>query len=803
MSTSTTNLGLVKPGLLDLPDITAINPNWDLIDSILSINKTIYTNGSATDDYTITVNGATQQSDLLGTILKFTTTVPNTGTCTLNVNGYGAKNICKDISTALETGDILAGSIVTVVWDGSQYQLLEMNGVVTKNGAQTLNNKTLTAPKMSSGSSINDSNNNELLKFPGAVASAVNEITVNNATAGNAPSFQASGNDTNVGLDIKSKGTGVIRHYINSVISVVFDAVASAVNYLTIKSNTTGNAPQINATGTDANIDVNINPKGTGIVNVPSGATFGTRSGTKGTNSFVSGSNNEARGNNAHAEGYSTKAYANYSHSEGENTQAGGSSTDATIGWNAHAEGKATIANGDCSHAEGDTTTASGAKSHAEGTLTKAPGNDAHTEGYSTTANGVSSHAEGSESIVATGWGHVEGNWNLVSVGIYHIITAFNNTNKTITLDSVASYNVGDWLDIKIANAKSVLACQITVINGLVVTLNTTETITASWKFTIKRANECPAHAEGQNNLVTGQYAHAEGGTTRAVGNYSHTEGDSTIANGNTSHAEGINTQATNQYTHAEGSLTKATGDTSHAEGYNTLASGLLSHAQGDSTTASGTNAHSEGYHTTASGWSAHAEGHYTIASGDSSHAEGNTNSAFGLASHVGGNESQTASGTYNAFAHGYQLRANGNDQAVFGRCNAPNTTDLFQVGIGTSDSDRKNALRVASDGSLIPTATSGASTPNASFANNTGNGCFYRVIAGVCHLHVEITTTATMNNVVLLSGLPTESVICHVSCPAWLNNANFIHTYVSGGKLYTTAPAGYTYAFEIKYPTV
>lgn len=41
MSTITTNLGLVKPALTDIPDITAMNQNWDIIDSQLAqkVNK--------------------------------------------------------------------------------------------------------------------------------------------------------------------------------------------------------------------------------------------------------------------------------------------------------------------------------------------------------------------------------------------------------------------------------------------------------------------------------------------------------------------------------------------------------------------------------------------------------------------------------------------------------------------------------------------------------------------------------------------------------------------------------------------
>lgn len=69
---------------------------------------------------------------------------------------------------------------------------------------------TLTSPRISSGSSIADSNGNELILFPSTVASAVNEITVSNAATGASPSIAASGGDANVGLTIQTKGTGAL-----------------------------------------------------------------------------------------------------------------------------------------------------------------------------------------------------------------------------------------------------------------------------------------------------------------------------------------------------------------------------------------------------------------------------------------------------------------------------------------------------------------------------------------------------------------------------------------------------------------
>ena len=57
---------------------------------------------------------------------------------------------------------------------------------------------------------ISDENNNEQIIFQ-TTASAVNQFDVNNAATGNDPTITATGTDSNVGLGIVAKGTGVIQ----------------------------------------------------------------------------------------------------------------------------------------------------------------------------------------------------------------------------------------------------------------------------------------------------------------------------------------------------------------------------------------------------------------------------------------------------------------------------------------------------------------------------------------------------------------------------------------------------------------
>lgn len=74
--------------------------------------------------------------------------------------------------------------------------------------AQTMSNKTLTAPRI--GTSILDTNGNELFLLT-ATASAVNELTLANATAGNGPTISATGTSTDINIELAPKGTGTVN----------------------------------------------------------------------------------------------------------------------------------------------------------------------------------------------------------------------------------------------------------------------------------------------------------------------------------------------------------------------------------------------------------------------------------------------------------------------------------------------------------------------------------------------------------------------------------------------------------------
>ena len=130
-----------------------------------------------------------------------------TGTLVANIEGDVTGNA--DTATALETARTIAGQS----FDGTgnitiaSTDLSDTSSIALLTSTQTLTNKTLTSPKI--GTSILDTNGNELFNVT-ATASAVNEITYANAATGNGPTLTASGDDTNIDINITPKGSGQV-----------------------------------------------------------------------------------------------------------------------------------------------------------------------------------------------------------------------------------------------------------------------------------------------------------------------------------------------------------------------------------------------------------------------------------------------------------------------------------------------------------------------------------------------------------------------------------------------------------------
>jgi hypothetical protein len=118
-------------------------------------------------------------------------------------------------------------------------------------------------------------------------ASAVNYVQVTGAATGSGPTISSQGSDANARLLLNSKGTSSgIDLLMNNSRQVFIGTNGSAVNYLLMGGTATGFGPAISSAGSDTNIPLVLQPKGTGALQAQqtdSTATGGNARGTYAT----------------------------------------------------------------------------------------------------------------------------------------------------------------------------------------------------------------------------------------------------------------------------------------------------------------------------------------------------------------------------------------------------------------------------------------------------------------------------------------------------------------------------------------
>jgi len=73
----------------------------------------------------------------VGMAVNFKANLANTGAATLNVSGLGGAPIVKNYNVALVANDIQAGQMVTVMYDGANWQMLSQSGNVPSSNNNT------------------------------------------------------------------------------------------------------------------------------------------------------------------------------------------------------------------------------------------------------------------------------------------------------------------------------------------------------------------------------------------------------------------------------------------------------------------------------------------------------------------------------------------------------------------------------------------------------------------------------------------------------------------------------------------
>jgi hypothetical protein len=102
-------------------------------------------------------------------------------------------------------------------------------------------------------------------------ASAVNYVQVTGAATGARPVISAQGSDSNVSFDLNVKGVGAIRLQSGNANIMRLNGVASAANFFDVFSSAAAASPRIVAEGSDTNIDINLTTKGTGAIRFNTG----------------------------------------------------------------------------------------------------------------------------------------------------------------------------------------------------------------------------------------------------------------------------------------------------------------------------------------------------------------------------------------------------------------------------------------------------------------------------------------------------------------------------------------------------
>lgn len=110
----------------------------------------------------------------------------------------------------------------------------------------------------------------------------MNYFRLDNKATGGAPIIVATGTDTDIGMNFATKGTGAFSFFDDSytapLVQINSGTPGSNVNYLILKPATTGNWTEIGAWGSDTNIGLNLSTKGTGVVTVNGSAVATTSS---------------------------------------------------------------------------------------------------------------------------------------------------------------------------------------------------------------------------------------------------------------------------------------------------------------------------------------------------------------------------------------------------------------------------------------------------------------------------------------------------------------------------------------------
>ena len=159
-------------------------------------NDAVVFEGSSANDFETRLKSTNATQDNVITLPD------STGTVTLN----------NTIQT-LTNKTLTVPTISTIKNTGTLTLPTSTDTIVGRATTDTLTNKTLTSPTINTpkiGTSLNDAAGNEFIKFT-TTGSAVNELTIANGASTTGPTLSATGGGTNLNIIMTSKGTGSVE----------------------------------------------------------------------------------------------------------------------------------------------------------------------------------------------------------------------------------------------------------------------------------------------------------------------------------------------------------------------------------------------------------------------------------------------------------------------------------------------------------------------------------------------------------------------------------------------------------------
>ncbi|MBR0658191.1 hypothetical protein [Neoroseomonas oryzicola] len=102
----------------------------------------------------------------------------------------------------------------------------------------------------------------------GAAATPVNSVRVNGSATGTAVGVVAQGSDANIALALAAKGTNPVQLQTRGATALEVNATGTPGNFLRVNATAAGSAPQLIAQGSDTNVGLQLSGKGTGMVSV-------------------------------------------------------------------------------------------------------------------------------------------------------------------------------------------------------------------------------------------------------------------------------------------------------------------------------------------------------------------------------------------------------------------------------------------------------------------------------------------------------------------------------------------------------